>query len=413
MNLWGDSHPRTRFGGLPASFLVHLHRENRSSSYTSTSNKELEEIVMYRRYLSCLYGDKGVIAHDDALVVPERPLVQGPMTEAESIWKMYEEGAAAQHTEMHENHHHNSWVRPFVAGAGSSLAVAAALARFYRPSGGEVEEIPEEDLHFTPEGGRKPGRGKGVDGWEARIIQTPHWSQLRRFKFVKSLGKGSHAETFLVEKGGLKYALKESEQLQEAINEARLLSQVSSKHVVKLEDFFIESLGHRQVAYLQLEYCDGGDLTTLFRMERARQILDTHNIKDILSQVALGLETLHAKNIIHRDLKPDNVLIGSDGSVKLGDFGVSTKLTASLPNTSNAAGSVPFMAPEVRKFLLGESICYNEKADIWSFGALAYALCVLMPTPNIAHVPPTNVISEVSGPRMIPIYFFWIGGSTR
>lgn len=363
---------------------------------------------MYRRYLSCLYGDKGTIVHDDALVLPERPLIQGPMTEAESIWKMYEEGAAAQDAETHENHYQNSWVRPFMAGAGSSLAVAATIAKFYRPSGEEVEEVPQQDFQFTSEDRKKPGNGKGVDAWEARIIQTPHWSQLRRFNFVKSLGKGCHAETFLVEKGGIKYALKESEQLQEAVNEARLLSQVSNKHVVKLEDFFIESLGHRQVAYLQLEYCDGGDLTTLFRMERARQILDTHNIKDILLQVARGLEVLHAKKIIHRDLKPENVLIGSDGSVKLGDFGVSTKLSASLPNTSNAAGSVPFMAPEVRKFLLGESICYNEKADIWSFGALAYALCMLMLTPNIAHVPPTNVISEVNGPRIILKFLGWI-----
>ena len=92
-----------------------------------------------------------------------------------------------------------------------------------------------------------------------------------------------------------------------------------------------------------------------------------------------GLEFLHSKQIIHRDIKCDNIFInGSTGDIRIGDLGLSTKITEGNvlpPNTSDKGeirqitaaamtclGTPEFMAPE----LYDEN--YNEKVDIYAFG---------------------------------------------
>lgn len=162
---------------------------------------------------------------------------------------------------------------------------------------------------------------------------------------------------------------------------------------MRLEDFFIELLGHRHVAYLQLEYCDGGDLASLIRRQHLH-LRDPLTIRNILAQLASGLVAMHAENIVHRDLKPANILV-TNGCVKIADFGVSMRLTDSLPATSHAAGSLPFMAPEVRRFMLGQDVAYDCKADIWALGVLAYAMATFNPLPNIANLPVDQVLQEV------------------
>jgi serine/threonine protein kinase len=129
---------------------------------------------------------------------------------------------------------------------------------------------------------------------------------------------------------------------------------------------------------------DGGDLAALIR--GPSRALNDRAIHGILLQVSAGLSALHAKQVVHRDLKPENILLTSEGVVKIADLGVSTALTASLPSTSFAAGSIPFMAPECRRFILGEEVQYGVQADVWSLGALAYAMCTANPVPNIAKV---------------------------
>lgn len=70
--------------------------------------------------------------------------------------------------------------------------------------------------------------------------------------------------------------------------------------------------------------------------------------------------------MLHRDLKPANVLFTKSGAVRIADLGVSTCLQASRPLTENAAGTIPFMAPEVRKFLLGSKVAYSgENLYVW------------------------------------------------
>jgi serine/threonine protein kinase len=160
------------------------------------------------------------------------------------------------------------------------------------------------------------------------------------------------------------------------------MSQASTTNVLQLYDFFVETLGHRIVAYLELEYCAGGDLASLINSTKSaastavlqqRQSLPLQSIVNITSGVCLALQQLHALKIVHRDVKPSNVLFTTVyttanmsaftvDSVKLCDLGVSTQLinssnsSSSTSNSSdsytvNAAGTPPYWAPEVYTYV--------------------------------------------------------------
>ena len=82
------------------------------------------------------------------------------------------------------------------------------------------------------------------------------------------------------------------------------------------------------------------------------------------SLVQLHTNTRTQRGVLHRDLKPANVLLTKSGAVRVADLGVSTCVDPTRPMTENAAGTVPFMAPEVRKFLLGSKVSYSGQSAL-------------------------------------------------
>ncbi|XP_042485015.1 serine/threonine-protein kinase BLUS1 [Macadamia integrifolia] len=115
----------------------------------------------------------------------------------------------------------------------------------------------------------------------------------------------------------------------------------------------------------------------------------------VLKETLNALLYLHDQGHLHRDIKAGNILIDSDGSVKLADFGVSasiyeSKHTSSYSSSSSSlllndvAGTPYWMAPEVIHSHTG----YSFKADIWSFGITALELA--HGRPPLSHLPPSK-----------------------
>jgi serine/threonine protein kinase len=118
--------------------------------------------------------------------------------------------------------------------------------------------------------------------------------------------------------------------------------------------------------YLVMARYDGGPLSQRI----ARGPLPTAEAVDLALQVGRGLERAHAAGIIHRDIKPGNLMLTSDGVVKIVDFGIA-KLVGSeaLTAEGTALGTVAYMAPEQ---LRGEPA--DARADIWALGVVLYEM---------------------------------------
>jgi len=77
--------------------------------------------------------------------------------------------------------------------------------------------------------------------------------------------------------------------------------------------------------FLVLEYCPCGNLRRILRKQRGDRLTELQ-ARIYVSEIAMAIEYLHQNNIIYRDLKPENVLVASDGHIKLTDFGLSREL---------------------------------------------------------------------------------------
>lgn len=105
----------------------------------------------------------------------------------------------------------------------------------------------------------------------------------------------------------------------------------------------------------------------------AEGILKDVHIRFIIYQLAKALKYLHSARLIHRDLKPSNVLVNSNCTIKLCDFGLVRSLNQGKDSGAVLTEGVAtrwYRSPEV---LLG-SKSYSTPADIWSFGCIVYEI---------------------------------------
>jgi len=163
---------------------------------------------------------------------------------------------------------------------------------------------------------------------------------------------------------------------QMAMGEVAILRQLDHKNILRLLDCFID-----EDSFLcsVTEFVDGGDLADFLRKavdpdaeeEPTATQIDALVVADLAEQIFDGLAYLHANHVLHRDVKPQNFYITKSGVLKIGDFGVSKLLTASMPQAATFIGTPFYMAPEV---CLGER--YSFAADVWSVGVVLYELYI-------------------------------------
>ncbi len=119
------------------------------------------------------------------------------------------------------------------------------------------------------------------------------------------------------------------------------------------------------VYYIVMEYVEGITLKTY--IEKKGQ-LSFKESASIAIQVARGIEVAHSKNIIHRDIKPQNIIISTEGKVKVTDFGIA-RAASSNTISADVMGSVHYASPEQARngFVDGRS-------DIYSLGIVMFEM---------------------------------------
>jgi NIMA (never in mitosis gene a)-related kinase len=155
--------------------------------------------------------------------------------------------------------------------------------------------------------------------------------------------------------------------LDRAIREATALQDLHHVNVLEHVSFEVSS----GKLYLLMQPTDGTNLASVIKRGSIdHRPLSDEQILQYFHQICFGVRHLHGKGFIHRDLNPENVIILSDGVVKLAGFD-SARL---LPEEEGVgrmgiAGTFPYMAPEIF------TAQYDTKVDIWSIGCVFYELC--------------------------------------
>jgi serine/threonine-protein kinase 24/25/MST4 len=148
--------------------------------------------------------------------------------------------------------------------------------------------------------------------------------------------------------------------------------------------------------WIVMEYLEAGALLDIIK---ATGPLREEFVAYIMKELLTALVYLHAERKIHRDVKAGNILVSSEGRVKLADFGVAGQLTDSTDKRSTKIGTPFWMAPEV----ISQSR-YDGCADVWSTGITAIELSKGAP-PYANQLHPfqaTLLIPRVRSPPSVP-----------
>ncbi|KAH7294267.1 hypothetical protein KP509_28G063100 [Ceratopteris richardii] len=167
---------------------------------------------------------------------------------------------------------------------------------------------------------------------------------------------------------GLLFAVKtaplaSAHQVSSLKNELQLLQSLESPHVIHCLGAQVSSIQHDPQFNLFLEYMPGGSLKDVIRKKGGK--LDEKSAASCTRGILEGLCYLHNEGIVHSDIKTSNILLGSNGEIKIADFGTARKFSSSTGTASKhkLAGTPLWMAPEVL-----QGLEQGTSSDIWSLG---------------------------------------------
>ncbi len=167
----------------------------------------------------------------------------------------------------------------------------------------------------------------------------------------------------------------DSDQLERFRREARAVAQLNHAHIVTVIDAGEEPSPAGESAtseqfgtpYIVLEYVEGETLKQLIRREGP---LEISQAIAYAIEIARALGAAHERLIVHRDMKPQNVLIGSEGSAKITDFGIARTLTEEgLTMDGRVLGTTDYVSPEQA---LGQPV--TGQSDLYSLGVVLYEM---------------------------------------
>lgn len=198
------------------------------------------------------------------------------------------------------------------------------------------------------------------------------------YEIVKPIGKGKFAVVFHAKhrETGEIVALKriavnmmDIKARDKCLKEVRLLESLKHPNIIRYMDSFIEE----NDMIIIVEWAAAGDLKRQIRKAIEKgTVFEERLIWKYFSQICDAIKCMHERRIMHRDLKPANIFLTLDGTVKVGDLGLSRELSENTLQAHSKVGTPLYMSPEV---LRGDG--YGFQSDVWSLGCLLYELANL------------------------------------
>jgi polo-like kinase 1 len=213
---------------------------------------------------------------------------------------------------------------------------------------------------------------------EEKIVKLNGEIQIRKYQKSRLLGKGGFArcyefinlETKEVTAAKIipKKALVKSRAKQKLISEIKIHKSLHHPNIVSFVHYFEDT----ENVYLLIEICQNQTLNDLLKR---RKKLTELEIQCYTIQLIKALKYLHSHRIIHRDLKLGNLFISDKMELKVGDFGLATKLEFDGERKRTVCGTPNYIAPEILEGKSGHSY----EVDIWSLGVIIYTLIIGKP----------------------------------
>ena len=213
---------------------------------------------------------------------------------------------------------------------------------------------------------------------EEKITKVNGEVQIRKYIKGRLLGKGGFAKCYefinqetdhsSAAKVIPKKSLVKSRAKQKLISEIKIHKSLHHPNIVAFEHYFEDS----ENVYLLIERCHNQTLNELLKR---RKKLTELEVQCYSNQIIKALKYLHSHRVIHRDLKLGNLFISEKMEIKVGDFGLATKLEFDGERKRTVCGTPNYIAPEILEGKTGHSY----EVDVWSLGVIMYTLIIGKP----------------------------------